>query len=66
MIYECGPHNWSAYSPDVPRCIATGKTREEVERNMRAAVEFHVEGLRRHGDPIPEPTCEAGYLSVAV
>ena len=60
VIYERGPRNWSAYSPDVPGCVATGTTREDVERNMKSALEFHLDGLRRHGDPIPEPSCEAG------
>ena len=66
MIYERGPENWSAYSPNVPGGIATGKTREEVERKMRSALEYHIEGLRLHGDPIPEPTCEVGSVLVAV
>jgi predicted RNase H-like HicB family nuclease len=64
IICERGPRNWSAYSPDVPGCVATGKTREGVERNMKAALEFHIEGLRLHGDPIPEAACEAGTLAV--
>lgn len=65
VIYERGARNWSAYSPDVPGCIATGKTREDVERNMKSALEFHLEGLRLHGEPIPEATCESGKLAVA-
>jgi predicted RNase H-like HicB family nuclease len=65
VIYESGPTNWSAYSPDVPGCIATGDTREAVERRFREALEFHLEGLRLHGDPIPEPTCEVGMVEVA-
>ena len=66
VIYEHGQNNWSSYSPDVPGCIATGKTRDEVERNMQSALQFHLEGLRLHGEPIPEPTCEAGNVAVAV
>ncbi len=66
IIYERGAGNWSAYSPDMPGCVATGNTRVEVEQNMRSALEFHIEGLRLHGDPIPEPTCEAGNLAIAV
>jgi predicted RNase H-like HicB family nuclease len=65
VIYERGEHNWSAYSPDVPGCMATGQTREEAERNFREALEFHIEGLKRAGLPIPEPSSEVGRISVA-
>ncbi len=52
IVYEEGAHNWSAYVEDLPgTCITTGATREECERNMREAIEFHVEGLspQEHG-----------------
>ena len=65
VIYERTTNNWSAYSPDVPGCMATGKTREEVEQNFRETLEFHIEGLRNTGLPIPEPTSEVGRISVA-
>lgn len=65
VIYERGDHNWSAYAPDLPGCIATGKTRGETEMMMREAVEFHIEGLRRRGQSAPEPSIEAGKISVA-
>jgi predicted RNase H-like HicB family nuclease len=65
VIYERAPDNWAAYSPDVPGCIATGKTREEVEQNYRDALEFHLEGLREDGLPLPEPTSEAGRVTVS-
>jgi predicted RNase H-like HicB family nuclease len=55
----------SAYSPDLPGCIATANTREEVEANMREAIEFHIEGLRLEGYPVPEPTSESTYIDVA-
>ena len=45
VVYEQGPHNWSAYSPDLPGCASTGATREDVERHMREAVAFHLEGM---------------------
>ena len=45
----------SAYSPDLPGCVATGMTRQEVEKNMREAIEFHLDGLREEGDVIPQP-----------
>ena len=66
VIYERGEQNWSAYVPDLPGCIATAATREELELLMREAMEFHVEGMRLHGDPIPEPTVEAGLVEVAI
>lgn len=65
VVYERADGNWSAYSPDVPACIATGKTRDEVERNYQEALEFHLEGLRQEGLPIPEPVSDAGRVTVA-
>ena len=66
VIYERGPNNWSAYVPDLPGCIATGKTRSELETQIREAIEFHIEGLQRHGELVPEPSVEAGIVGVAV
>ncbi|MEX0701448.1 MAG: type II toxin-antitoxin system HicB family antitoxin [Planctomycetales bacterium] len=66
VIYERGQRTWSAYIPDLPGCIAAGDTRAEVEQLIREAIEFHVEGLRQHGEPIPEPSIEAGAVSVSV
>ena len=66
VIYECGKRNWSAYVPDLPGCIATGKTRNLVEKLIREAVEFHIEGMQTRGEKIPEPTIEAGTVSVVV
>jgi predicted RNase H-like HicB family nuclease len=58
--------NYSAYAPDLPGVAATGTTREEVEREMRAAIAFHLEGLRDAGEPIPEPSeLTATYVQVA-
>lgn len=65
VVYEHAKRNWSAYSPDVPGCMATGKTRAEVEQNFREALAFHIEGLKAEGLPIPEPTSETGHVSVA-
>lgn len=66
VIYEHTKRNWAAYAPDVPGCIATGKTRAEVERNFREALAFHLEGLRQEGLPIPEPGAEAGRVAVSI
>jgi predicted RNase H-like HicB family nuclease len=65
VIYERGKRNWSAYVPDLPGCIATGKTRVEIERTIREAIEFHLEGMRMHGERIPKPTIEAGVVAIA-
>jgi len=66
VILEKTETGFSAYSPDVPGCIATGPTRELVESEMRSAIRFHLESLRRDGEPVPEPTTDATYLDVAV
>jgi predicted RNase H-like HicB family nuclease len=65
VIYKPGESNWSAYVPDLPGCIATAKTREQLEHRIREAIEFHIEGLRRHGEPVPPPTIEVGTVAVA-
>lgn len=64
VIYEHGPRNWSAYVPDLPGCIATAKTRRGLKRQIREAIEFHIEGLRLNGEPVPEPSIEAAVVSV--
>jgi len=65
VICESGAHNWSAYVPDLPGCVSTGKTREELERAIREAIDLHIRGMREDGLPIPEPTCTAGTVSIA-
>ena len=63
VIYETGEDGgWGAYSPDLPGCVAVGGTREEVEKLMREAIPFHLEGMREDGLPVPEPTNVAGYV----
>lgn len=54
VIEETGI-GYSAYSPDLPGCVCTGHTRDEVERNTREAIEFHLEGMRLEGLKVPEP-----------
>jgi len=66
VIYEWGKRNWSAYVPDLPGCIATAKTRKQIEQLIREAIEFHIEGLVKRGQLVPEPSVEAGVVSVAV
>ena len=65
IVIEETPGGFSAYSPDLPGCVSTGRTREDVERNMREAIEFHVEGLREDGQPVPKPSTSAAYVDVA-
>lgn len=54
VVYEKGPGNFSAYSPDLPGCVAAGTTLDEARENMRAAIELHLRGLRDDGMPVPE------------
>ncbi len=59
VVIEKSLRNYSAYSPDVPGCIATGRTLDETTRNMREALEGHLEVMAEYGEPIPEPTAWA-------
>ena len=62
IVVESTETGYSAYSPDLPGCIATGRTRAEVENNMHGAIAFHLEGLREEGQPIPEPQTYSAYV----
>jgi predicted RNase H-like HicB family nuclease len=64
MVIEKGDNNYSAYLPDLPGCVTTGDTVEELKRNMQEAIELHLEGLREDGLPIPEPS-EVDFIEVA-
>lgn len=59
------PRNFSAYAPDLPGCVATGATRDEVVREMRSAIAFHIESLHAHREPVPDPRCTATVVDVA-
>jgi predicted RNase H-like HicB family nuclease len=65
IVVEKAESNYSAYVPDLPGCIATGATVEEVEAQMREAIEFHLEGMREEGLPIPEPSSVVDYVEVS-
>ena len=65
IVIEKAESNYAAYVPDLPGCVATGATIEETERSIREAIEFHVEGLRADGLPIPEPSSRVEYVDVA-
>ena len=63
VIYEQGDDGWGAYSPDLPGVAVVGETRAEVERLIREAIPFHLEGLRADGLPVPEPRSAAGTVA---
>jgi len=56
VVIEKTGTGFGAYVPDLPGCVSTGRSLEETELNIRAAIEFHLDGLRDDGDPIPDPT----------
>lgn len=64
VVIEKAEGNYSAYSPDLPGCIASGATREEAEKNMHEAVEMHVKGLQEDRLPIPESTSFAEFVAI--
>lgn len=66
VIIETGPEGCSAYVPDLPGCVAAGTTVEETERLIQEAIEFHLEGIRLHGEPVPGPTTYCSYVTVPV
>ncbi|MCD4767660.1 MAG: type II toxin-antitoxin system HicB family antitoxin [Methanosarcinales archaeon] len=65
VVIEKSNTNYSAYSPDLPGCVATGATREEAEKNMYEAIEMHIHGLMEDKLPIPESKSFAEYVAVA-
>ena len=64
VLFEHTETNWSAYVPDLPGCIAAGKTKAETEKLIREAIEFHIEGMRLDGETVPPPTTEVEYVSI--
>ncbi|MCI0498019.1 MAG: type II toxin-antitoxin system HicB family antitoxin [Thermoplasmata archaeon] len=62
IVLEETGSGYSAYSPDLPGCVATGSTKEETERNMYEAVEMHIIGLMEDGLEIPEPKSSSEYI----
>jgi predicted RNase H-like HicB family nuclease len=59
VIFEKAEHNWAAYVPDLPGCVTTGKTLEETRTLIAEAIAFHVDGLKRRGYAVPEPSSRA-------
>ena len=64
VIFEKGPTSWGAYVPDLPGVISVGDSRDEVEDLILEAIEFHLEGMRKEGIPIPAPSSFAGVIEV--
>lgn len=64
VVYEKTRTGWSAYAPDLPGLGVAGKDLEEVKRLIREGIEFHLDGMRLHGDPVPEPSVITEYVSV--
>ncbi|HHW40558.1 MAG TPA: type II toxin-antitoxin system HicB family antitoxin [Syntrophomonadaceae bacterium] len=63
VVIEKAEGNFSVYLPDVPGCMATGRTPEEAKANIAAALKMHLEGLAEDGLPLPEPTAESDYVT---
>ncbi len=64
IVIEKANSNYSAYSPDLPGCVATGKTRDQVARNMYTAIEMHVRGLLEDGFSVPQARSFAEYVAI--
>ena len=65
IVIEKTDTGYSAYSPDIDGCVATGATKDEVEKNMKEAIEFHLEGLKLEKQIIPKPNSYSDYLEVS-
>ena len=64
VVIERGPTSFGAYVPDLPGCVAVGESLPEVETLIREAIEFHVEGLRGEGQPVPEPSSTSQLVNI--
>ena len=62
IVIEKAKSNYAAYVPDLPGCVATGRTRAAVQREIRQAIRLHIEGLRQDGLPIPKPASICEYV----
>ena len=65
IVIEKAAGNYSAYSPDLPGCVATGRTRDQVARNMHEAIEMHVRGLLEDKRPVPQSRSYAEYVAIS-
>jgi len=66
IIIEQGENNYNAYVPDLPGCVTTGKTYEEVQKNMREAIQLHLKGMIEDKEPIPDIPTFAEYIDVCI
>ena len=66
IVIEKAESNYAAYVPDLPGCVATGSTVDEVEFQIREAIEFHLEGMLEDGIPVPPPSSRVDYVDVAL
>jgi predicted RNase H-like HicB family nuclease len=64
VIYEKSDTGWGAYAPDLPGLGVAAKTLDEAKELIREAIDFHLEGMREHGDPIPDPQATTEYITV--
>jgi len=65
VVIEKGENGYGVYVPDLPGCIAAADTKEEVKKLIHEAIEFHIEGLKEDGEPIPEPASSIEFIEVA-
>lgn len=66
IVIETTRTGFSCYAPDLPGCVASAKTRKQLEKLMAEAIALHIESLQRHGNPVPEPTSVVDYVEPAV
>jgi predicted RNase H-like HicB family nuclease len=66
VVFEKAESNWAAYVPDLPGCISTGATLSDTKRNIREALELHLEAMREVGEPIPSPTTDVDFVELAI
>ena len=64
VVIERAPDNYAAYVPDLPGCVATASTREDLLREIREAIEFHIEGMQEDGETVPQPQATAAVVEV--
>jgi predicted RNase H-like HicB family nuclease len=64
VVFEKAPNNWAAYVPDLPGCVTTGQTLSAARRLIAEAIQFHIEGMRLRGEPVPEPTAVAEIVEI--
>jgi predicted RNase H-like HicB family nuclease len=64
VVFEKSATGWAAYVPDLPGVVTTGSSKEETQKLIREAIQFHIEGLKEDNLPIPEPTSSAELISV--